>query len=133
MTVNAALRRLGYDSETMTGHGFRHMASTLLNELGFNGDAIERQLSHKEPGVRGIYNQAEHMAERTRMMQAWADYLDRLRAGITTPPTLPAVPASAPATTGVSPPVNAWQWQSIVPIQITATPFAGQRAAGAQR
>jgi integrase len=46
MTVNAALRRLGYDSETMTGHGFRHMASTLLNELGFNGDAIERQLSH---------------------------------------------------------------------------------------
>lgn len=78
-TVNAALRRLGYDKETMTGHGFRHMATTLLNELGFNPDAIERQMSHKEPGVRGVYNKAEHLPERYRMMQAWADYLDSLR------------------------------------------------------
>jgi integrase len=78
-TVNAALRRLGYDKETMTGHGFRHMATTLLNELGFNPDAIERQMSHKEPGVRGVYNKAEHLPERRRMMQAWADYLDSLR------------------------------------------------------
>lgn len=80
-TVNAALRRLGYDKDTMTGHGFRHMASTLLNEMGYHRDAIERQLAHKEPGVRGVYNKAEHMPERRRMMQAWADYLDQLRVG----------------------------------------------------
>lgn len=80
-TINASLRRLGYDKDTMTGHGFRHMASTLLNEMGFRGDAIERQLGHKEPGVRGIYNKAEHLPERRRMMQAWADYLDKLREG----------------------------------------------------
>lgn len=77
--INAALRRMGFDKETMTGHGFRHMASTLLNELGFSGDAIERQLAHKEAGVRGVYNQAKHLPERRRMMQAWADYLDALR------------------------------------------------------
>src|SRR3546814_4265739 len=80
-TINASLRRLGYDKDTMTGHGFRHMASTLLNEMGFRGDAIERQLGHKEPGVRGVYNKAEHLPERRRMMQAWADYLDKLREG----------------------------------------------------
>lgn len=79
MTTNAALRRLGYDKETMTGHGFRHMASTLLNEQGFKSEAIERQLSHKEPGVRGVYNKAEYLPERIKMMQAWADYLDALR------------------------------------------------------
>ncbi len=78
-TVNAALRRMGYDKTAMTGHGFRHMASTLLNELGWNKDAIERQLSHKEPGVGGVYNKAEHLPERRKMMQAWADYLDTLR------------------------------------------------------
>lgn len=78
-TINASLRRLGYDKETMTGHGFRHMASTLLNEMGFHPDAIERQLAHKEPSVRGIYNKAEHLPERRKMMQAWADYLDELR------------------------------------------------------
>lgn len=81
MTINAALRRMGYDRDTMTGHGFRHLASTLLNELGFKPEAIERQLSHKEPGVRGIYNKAEYLPERIRMMQAWADYLDALREG----------------------------------------------------
>ncbi|MGJ4804434.1 tyrosine-type recombinase/integrase [Luteimonas sp. SDU82] len=80
-TINAALRRLGYDKDTMTGHGFRHMASTLLNEMGFHRDAIERQLAHKEPGVRGVYNKAEHLPERRNMMQAWADYLDQLRTG----------------------------------------------------
>ena len=78
-TINAALRRLGYNKETMVGHGFRHMASTRLNELGWNPDVIERQLSHKESGVRGVYNKAEHLAERRKMMQAWADYLDALR------------------------------------------------------
>ena len=65
----------------MTGHGFRHLASTRLNELGWNGDVIERQLSHKETGVRGVYNKAEHLPERRQMMQAWADYLDGLKAG----------------------------------------------------
>lgn len=80
-TINAALRRLGYDRDAMTGHGFRHMASTLLNEIGFNRDAIERQLSHKEPGIAGVYNLAELIPERQAMMQSWADYLDGLRTG----------------------------------------------------
>ena len=81
-TVNVALRRMGYDNKTMTGHGFRSMASTLLNEQGWNRDAIERQLAHAErDAVRAAYNYAEHLPERRRMMQAWADYLDGLRAG----------------------------------------------------
>jgi integrase len=80
-TVNAGLRRLGYGKEEMTGHGFRSMASTLLNEQGWNRDAIERQLAHGERDtVRAAYNYAEHLPERRRMMQAWADYLDTLRA-----------------------------------------------------
>ena len=79
-TVNAALRRLGYDHDTMTGHGFRSMASTLLNEQGWNRDAIERQLAHAERDeVRAAYNYAEHLPTRRKMMQAWADYLDSLR------------------------------------------------------
>lgn len=81
-TVNAALRRLGYDKDTMTGHGFRSMASTILNEQGWNGDAIERQLAHAERnGVRAAYNYAEHLPERRKMMQAWADHLDALERG----------------------------------------------------
>lgn len=81
-TVNAALRRLGYTTEQMTGHGFRHMASTRLNELGWNPDAIERQLSHRDrDSIRGTYNLAQYMDERRRMMQAWADYLDTLKTG----------------------------------------------------
>ena len=81
-TVLAALRRLGYTKDEMTGHGFRSMASTLLNELGWNRDAIERQLAHAERNaVRAAYNFAEHLPERRRMMQAWADYLDKLKAG----------------------------------------------------
>ncbi|MEA3197646.1 MAG: hypothetical protein QOF32_1698 [Gammaproteobacteria bacterium] len=79
-TVNAALRRMGYTSEDMTGHGFRSMASTLLNEQGWNRDAIERQLAHGERNaVRAAYNYAEHLPERRRMMQAWSDYLNQLR------------------------------------------------------
>lgn len=78
-TVNAALRRLNYSSDQMTGHGFRSMASTLLNEQGWNRDAIERQLAHAErDNVRAAYNYAEHLAERKRMMQSWADYLESL-------------------------------------------------------
>lgn len=79
-TINAALRRLGYDKETMTGHGFRAMASTRLNEMGWAPDVIERQLAHAERNkVRAAYNRASYMDERRRMMQAWADYLDTLR------------------------------------------------------
>ena len=79
-TINAALRRLGYSKDEMTGHGFRSMASTLLNEQGWHPDAIERQLAHCERnGVRAAYNYAQHLPERVRMMQAWADYLDLLR------------------------------------------------------
>ena len=66
----------------MTGHGFRSMASTLLNEQGWNRDAIERQLAHREPNaIRDAYNRAEHLATRSEMMQRWADYLDSLTAG----------------------------------------------------
>jgi integrase len=81
-TVNAALRRLGYTSDQMTGHGFRSMASTLLNESGWNADVIERQLAHGErDAVRAAYNYAEHLPKRREMMQWWADYLDELAAG----------------------------------------------------
>lgn len=79
-TINAALRILGYTKEELTGHGFRSMASTLLNELGWNRDAIERQLAHAERNsVRAAYNFAEFLPERRKMMQAWADYLSALR------------------------------------------------------
>lgn len=82
-TVNAALRYLGYDTkQQQTAHGFRSMASTLLNEQGWNRDAIERQLAHAErDGVRAAYNFAEYLPERRKMMQAWANYLDQLREG----------------------------------------------------
>lgn len=78
-TVLAALRRMGFTKEQMSGHGFRSLASTRLNEMGWNRDAIERQLAHGERDpVRAAYNYAEHLPERRRMMQAWADYLDLL-------------------------------------------------------
>lgn len=79
-TVLGALRRLGYTSDEMTGHGFRSMASTLLNEQGWNPDAIERQLAHGERNtVRAAYNYAEYLPERKKMMQSWADYLEKLK------------------------------------------------------
>jgi integrase len=78
--VLAALRRMGYSGDQMTGHGFRSMASTILNEQGWNRDAIERQLAHAERDeIRAAYNYAQHLPERRKMMQAWADYLDELR------------------------------------------------------
>jgi len=78
-TVNASLRRLGYTKEEMTAHGFRSMASTILNEQGWNRDAIERQLAHSEKdGVRAAYNYAQYLPERKKMMQEWADYLEKL-------------------------------------------------------
>ncbi|MGP0056492.1 MAG: tyrosine-type recombinase/integrase, partial [Steroidobacteraceae bacterium] len=79
-TVNAALRRLGYAHDEMTGHGFRSMASTLLNEQGWHPDLIELQLAHAERNqVRAAYNRAQRLVERRKMMQAWADYLDQLK------------------------------------------------------
>ena len=78
--LTAALRRMGYDRETMTWHGFRSIATTLLNEQGWGRDAIERQLAHTESNkVRAAYHRAEHLRERRLMMQGWADYLDQLR------------------------------------------------------
>ncbi len=75
-----AIRRLGFENDEMCPHGFRSMASTMLNELGYNGDWIERQLAHVPRNIiRGIYNRAEYLPERRKMMQAWADYLDELR------------------------------------------------------
>ena len=80
-TLNAALRRIGYSQEEMTAHGFRTTASTLLNELGWNPDLIELQLAHKERNkVRAAYNRAQRLDDRRKMMQAWADHLDGLRA-----------------------------------------------------
>ena len=81
-TVNAALRRMGYQKDEICAHGFRGMASTLLNENGWRPDVIERQLAHAERNnVRKAYNHAEYWPERTEMMQWWADYLDDLKAG----------------------------------------------------
>jgi len=78
--VTAALRRMGYTGDQMTWHGFRTIASTCLNELGFNPDVIELQLAHAERNrVRAAYNKAQRLAERRKMMQEWADYLDALR------------------------------------------------------
>ena len=80
-TVVYALARMGYKGR-MTGHGFRSVASTLLNEQGYRADLIERQLAHAEKNaVRAAYNRAEYLPERKKMMQQWADYLDKLKAG----------------------------------------------------
>jgi integrase len=78
--VNKALRLLGFEKDEMTGHGFRAMASTRLNELGWAPHVIERQLAHEERNkIVASYNRASYMDERRKMMQAWADYLDALR------------------------------------------------------
>lgn len=81
-TVNAALHRMGYTKDEMTGHGFRALASTRLNELRFSRDAIERQLAHADRDkVRAAYDHSTHLQERRAMMQAWSDYLGGLRNG----------------------------------------------------
>ncbi|MGH8062202.1 MAG: tyrosine-type recombinase/integrase [Pseudoxanthomonas sp.] len=98
-TINAALRRMGFDKDTMTGHGFRAMARTILDEvLHFRPDYIEHQLAHavRDPNGRA-YNRTAHLAERRKMMQGWADYLDTLKAHTATLPNAPAE-----AVTGVS-------------------------------
>jgi integrase len=80
-TMLFALYRLGYKGR-MTGHGFRAVASTILNETGLNPDVIERQLAHCERNeIRGAYNRAEYLGERTRMMQHWSSYLENLATG----------------------------------------------------
>lgn len=78
-TINAALRRLGYSSSDMTAHGFRSMASTLLNESGkWSADAIERALAHQDSSaVRGVYHRGQHWEERVKMAQWWSDELDQ--------------------------------------------------------
>jgi integrase len=81
--ILAAMRRSGIPAEEMTGHGFRAMARTILDEvLGFRPDFIEHQLAHavKDPNGRA-YNRTAHLADRKKMMQSWADYLDKLKAG----------------------------------------------------
>lgn len=80
--LNAALRRMGYDKDTMTGHGFRAIARTLLDEeLDFRTDYIEHQLAHAVRDANGrAYNRTKHLAGRRKMMQAWANYLDHRRA-----------------------------------------------------
>lgn len=87
-TVNGALRRLGFTSDEMTAHGFRAMASTLLNELGrWSPDAIERALAHKDKDiVRAAYHRGTHWSERVEMAQWWSDHLDMLRDGATVIP-----------------------------------------------
>lgn len=91
-TLNAALRYLGFDKTEMTSHGFRSMASTLLNEMGFPPDVIEKQLAHGERDtVRAAYNFAQYLPERRRMMQVWSDHLDKLKAGANVTPINSAV------------------------------------------
>ena len=82
-TINAALRGMGYAQYEMTGHGFRAMATTLLNEMRlWHADAIERQLAHCDNNaVRRAYARGEYWDERVRMMQHWFDHLDFLRDG----------------------------------------------------
>jgi integrase len=82
-TINASFRRMGFDGDTITGHGFRATARTILDEvLQQRIDIIEHQLAHavKDPNGRA-YNRTSHLAERRKMMQLWADYLDGLKAG----------------------------------------------------
>jgi integrase len=82
-TINAALRRMGFAQDEMTGHGFRAMAATLLNEMNlWHPDAIERQLAHCDNNaVRRAYTRGEYWDERVRMMQHWSDHIDFLRDG----------------------------------------------------
>ena len=81
--VRTALRSMGFTGDDITPHGFRHMASTHLHELGYPSHLIEKQLAHSDRNkIRAVYNHAEYLPERRKMMQEWADYLDRLRDGL---------------------------------------------------
>ena len=87
-TLLAALRRMGYEKDQMSVHGFRHTASTLLNEQTmWHKDAIEAQLAHTDTDkVRATYNHADYLEERRKLMQSWSDYLDSLKNEITVVP-----------------------------------------------
>jgi integrase len=77
---NSALRRMGYEQDEMTAHGFRSTASTILNERGYNPDVIEAALGHQdEDEIRRAYNRAKYWPERVKLMQDWADLLDQFR------------------------------------------------------
>ncbi|HET7064223.1 MAG TPA: tyrosine-type recombinase/integrase [Rudaea sp.] len=79
--VNKALATMGFKGR-QTAHGFRHLVSTALNELGYEKDWVERQLAHGDPDkIRGTYNKATYLDPRRKMMQAWADYLDKIKRG----------------------------------------------------
>jgi len=84
MSENAmlyALYTLGYHGK-QTVHGFRHIASTQLNEMGFNGDVVEVQMAHKDTNkIRATYNKAQYLPERTEMMQSWSDYIEAIKKG----------------------------------------------------
>ena len=87
--ILSAMRRMGIEKDEMSGHGFRAMARTILDEvLGFRPDYIEHQLAHavRDPNGRA-YNRTAHLPERSKMMQSWADYLDNLKAGSEIAPT----------------------------------------------
>ena len=88
-SINSALRRMGFDKEEITGHGFRAMARTILDEvLEFRPDIIEHQLAHAVRDPKGrAYNRTSHLAERRKMMQTWADYLDALKSVGKVPPS----------------------------------------------
>lgn len=88
--ILSALRRMGYEKDEMSGHGFRAMARTILDEvLNVRPDYIEHQLAHavRDPNGRA-YNRTTHLSERRKMMQLWADYLDELKS-FTSPPREP--------------------------------------------
>ena len=87
-SLRVALRAVGVEKDKFTTHGFRHMASTRLNELGYRGDLIEIQLAHTQSNkVRAAYNHAEHLEERKEMMQDWSNYLDKLQNKTTASPS----------------------------------------------
>lgn len=83
--IRSALRRMGWANDEMTPHGFRAMASTILDNMGYKQEWLERQLAHEEPNkIKAAYKREAwrmYLPERTAMMQAWADYLDKLKAG----------------------------------------------------
>ncbi|MFZ6746665.1 tyrosine-type recombinase/integrase [Undibacterium sp. JH2W] len=80
-TINQALKTLGYSSDIIHPHGFRHTAATMLAEMGWDENTIDRQLSHVVQGVKGVYQKAKYIEDRRKMMQAWADYVDQLKQG----------------------------------------------------
>jgi integrase len=101
-TINAALRAMGFPQDEVTGHGFRATARTMLQErLGFDAHVIEGQLAHTVRGSLGrAYNRTEFVEQRRKMLQAWADYLDKLRCGA---PVLRSVSANRETSCGRRP------------------------------